>query len=174
MAKLEFGRNLGAAATCRLSEEGLRCFCKYNFETKFARRARSLPSQEGNLMEMMSCLYTFHSTHLPPYTVRSIFLNTVISYTLIFQESSSCFLSLPHLTSTPSGQSYFFLFGYIGLFLFAESRGYFSLQCEAYSLRWLLVLQSTGSRAGGAQLKGYCPLAYGIFLEQGPNLYPLH
>ena len=36
-----------------------------------------------------------------------------------------------------------------GLSLVAESRGYSSLQCAGFSLRWLLLLQSTGSRCMG-------------------------
>ena len=36
-----------------------------------------------------------------------------------------------------------------GLSLFAESRGYSSLRCAGFSLRWLLLLRSTGSRSAG-------------------------
>ena len=36
-----------------------------------------------------------------------------------------------------------------GLSLAAASRGYSSLQCTCFSLRWLLLLQSTGSRHAG-------------------------
>ena len=36
-----------------------------------------------------------------------------------------------------------------GLSLVAASRGYSSLQCVGFSLRWLLLLQSTGSRRTG-------------------------
>ena len=36
-----------------------------------------------------------------------------------------------------------------GLSLVAASRGYSSLRCESFSLHWLLLLQSTGSRCAG-------------------------
>ena len=36
-----------------------------------------------------------------------------------------------------------------GLFLVAASGGYSSLWCAGFSLRWLLLLQSTGSRRAG-------------------------
>ena len=36
-----------------------------------------------------------------------------------------------------------------GLSLVAVSRGYSSLQCAGFSLQWLLLLQSTGSRCAG-------------------------
>ena len=49
---------------------------------------------------------------------------------------------------------YLFILAALGLrccarALFAVSRGYSSLQCEGFSLRWLLLLQSTGSRRVG-------------------------
>ena len=51
---------------------------------------------------------------------------------------------------------YLFIFGCIGssllhagFFLVAASRGYSSLQCAGFSLRWLLLLRSTGSRRVG-------------------------
>ena len=36
-----------------------------------------------------------------------------------------------------------------GLSLVVASRGYSSLQCAGFSLRWFLLLQSTGSRHAG-------------------------
>ena len=39
-----------------------------------------------------------------------------------------------------------------GLSLVAENRGYSSLLCVGFSLRWLLLLRSTGSRAQAQQL----------------------
>ena len=36
-----------------------------------------------------------------------------------------------------------------GLSLVAVSGGYSSLQCEGFSLRWLLLVRSTGSRRAG-------------------------
>ena len=50
---------------------------------------------------------------------------------------------------------YLFIFGCVGFlllytgFLVAASGGYSSLQCAGFSLRWLLLLQSTGSRRVG-------------------------
>ena len=51
---------------------------------------------------------------------------------------------------------YLFIFGCVessvtvrGLSLVAASRGYSSLRCEGFSLRWLLLLPSTGSRRAG-------------------------
>ena len=51
---------------------------------------------------------------------------------------------------------YLFIFGCIGsslrcarFSLVAASRGYYSLQCAGFSLRWLLLLWSTGSRFAG-------------------------
>ena len=56
-------------------------------------------------------------------------------------------------------------------------RGYSSLQCTAFSLLWLLLLRSTGSRHTGSVVvaRGLsCSLACGIFLDQGLNPCPLH
>ena len=91
-----------------------------------------------------------------------------------------------------------------GLSLVAASGGYSSLQCTGFSLRWLLLLWSTGSRhtcfsscgaqaqqllhvgsvvvARGLQSAGLvvvvhglsCSTACGIFLDQGLNPCPLH
>ena len=51
---------------------------------------------------------------------------------------------------------YLFIFGCVGSSLLSvgfslvpESRGYSSLQCSGFSLRWLLLLWSTGSRHVG-------------------------
>ena len=87
LAKLGFRRNLGAAATCKLSEEGLRCFCKYNFWNQIWQKTKvtTIPRRKSDGDDV--CLYTFRSTHLP-YTVRSIFLNTVVSYTFISRKAA--------------------------------------------------------------------------------------
>ena len=78
------------------------------------------------------------------------------------------------------------------LSLVAASGGYSSLRCTGFSLLWLLLLQSTGSRRAGfsscstwaqqLRRKGSvvvvhglsCSVACGIFLDQGSNLCPLH
>ena len=56
-----------------------------------------------------------------------------------------------------------------GLPLVVVSGGYCLLQCPGFLLWWLLLLQSTGSRACGLS----CSLACGIFLDQGLNPCPL-
>ena len=47
-------------------------------------------------------------------------------------------------------KNYLFIFGSVGSLLLAASRGYSSLQCVGFSLQWLLLLQSTGSRHKGS------------------------
>ena len=72
-----------------------------------------------------------------------------------------------------------------GLSLVLASRGFSSLQCVGFSLWWLLLLQSTGSRRAGFGSCGTrasvvvvhrlsCSKACGIFPDQGSNLCPLH
>ena len=76
-----------------------------------------------------------------------------------------------------------------GLSLVAASRGYSSLRCTGFSLWWLLLLWSTGSRRTGfsscgsrAHSKGSvvvahglsCCVVHGIFLDQGSNPCSLH
>ena len=75
-----------------------------------------------------------------------------------------------------------------GLSLVAASRGYSSLWCAGFSLRWLLLLQSTGSRRAGSVVVACglwsagsvvpahgpsCSAACGIFPDQGSNPCPL-
>ena len=57
------------------------------------------------------------------------------------------------------------------------SGGYSSLWCMGFSLQWLLLLQSTGSRHAGFSSCGHglsCSAACGIFPDQGSNPCPLH
>ena len=64
-----------------------------------------------------------------------------------------------------------------GLSLVAASRGYSSLQCVGFSLRWLLLWRSTGSRAQASVVVAHwlsCSTTCGIFLDQGSNPCPLH
>ena len=64
-----------------------------------------------------------------------------------------------------------------GLSLVAASRGYSSLRCTGFSLQWLLLLWSTGSRRAGFSSCGSQAqlfMACGIFPDQGLNLCPLH
>ena len=65
-----------------------------------------------------------------------------------------------------------------GLSQVAMSRGYCSLQCTGFSLQWLLLLQSMGSRHGGFSklwcAGSSCPLVCGIFLDQISNPCHLH
>ena len=66
------------------------------------------------------------------------------------------------------------------LSLVVVSGGYSSLRCAGFSLRWRLLLWSTGSRhvgfsSCGAQLRWLsCSAACGIFPDQGSNPCPLH
>ena len=58
----------------------------------------------------------------------------------------------------------------LGLSLVAASRGYYSLWWAGFSLQWLLLLQSTGSRRAGSVVVTHglsCSVACGIFPEQG-------
>ena len=79
-----------------------------------------------------------------------------------------------------------------GLYLVAASGGYSLLWCAGFSLRWHLLLWSTGSRCTGFSSCGMqsqqlwhagsvvvarglsCSEACGIFLDQGSNPCPLH
>ena len=64
-----------------------------------------------------------------------------------------------------------------GLSLAAVSGGYSALRCTGFSLRWRLLLQSTGSGAWASAVvaKGFsCSAACGVFPDQGSNPCPLH
>ena len=63
------------------------------------------------------------------------------------------------------------------LSLVAASGGYSSLWCTGFSLRWLLLLWTTGSRHTGSVVVAHgpsCSTACGIFPDQGSNPCPLH
>ena len=63
-----------------------------------------------------------------------------------------------------------------GLSLVAASRGCSALRCAGFSLRWLLLLRSTGSRRTGSVIVAHwlsCSVACGIFPDQGSNPCPL-
>ena len=63
------------------------------------------------------------------------------------------------------------------LSLFAASGVYSSLRCVGFSLQWLLLLRSIGSRCVGSVVvvHGFsCSVACEIFLDQGSNPCPLH
>ena len=69
------------------------------------------------------------------------------------------------------------------LYLVAVSRGCSSLWCVGFSLQWLLLLQSMGSRRAGFSSCGSralerrlssCSAACGIFPDEGSNPCPLH
>ena len=64
-----------------------------------------------------------------------------------------------------------------GLSLVAASGVYSSLRCAGFSLWWLLLLRSTGSRHAGSVVVARrlsCSAACGIFPDQGSNPCPLH
>ena len=98
---------------------------------------------------------------------------------------------------------FLFIFGCVGSLLLrglsvvAANGGYFSLWCAGFSLRWILLLGSTGSRRAGFSSCGLrasvvvacglwsagsvvvahglnCSAARGIFPDQGLNPCPLH
>ena len=61
-----------------------------------------------------------------------------------------------------------------GLSLVAESGGYSSLRCAGFSLRWLLQLQSTGSRRRGFSSCGArAQLLRSMWDLPGPGLEPM-
>ena len=63
------------------------------------------------------------------------------------------------------------------VFLAVGCRGYSSLQGTGFSLWWLLLLQSTGSKRLGSVVETHglsCSSACGIFRNQGSNPCPLH
>ena len=77
-----------------------------------------------------------------------------------------------------------FIFGCVGSLLPAACRlslvvvsgGYSSLRCAGFSLRWLLLLRSTGLWSAGSTVVAHglcCSAACGIFLDQGSNPCPL-
>ena len=71
--------------------------------------------------------------------------------------------------------SYLFLFGGSGALLLLV--GFLYLQCVGFSLQWLLLLQSMGSRCMSSGVVVHRlgrSRACGLFLEQGLNLCPLH
>ena len=62
-----------------------------------------------------------------------------------------------------------------GLFLFAASGGYSSLRCVGFSLQWLLLLRSTGSRCTDSVVVAHglsCSVSRGIFPDQGSDPSP--
>ena len=64
-----------------------------------------------------------------------------------------------------------------GLSLVTASEGYSLLRCAGFSLRWRLLLQSTGSRHAGSVVVAHglsCSAACGIFPDQGSIPRPLH
>ena len=61
---------------------------------------------------------------------------------------------------------------HVGFSLVVASGGYSSLQCAGFSLRWLLLLWSTGSRHAGSVVVAHglsCSAPCGIFPGQGLN-----
>ena len=65
----------------------------------------------------------------------------------------------------------------VELSLVVVRRGYSSLWCMRFSLQWILLLQSRGSRCEGSVVVGHglcCPESCGIFPDQGLNPCLLH
>ena len=98
-------------------------------------------------------------------------------------ESAESSSSTPHSLPTPNSQKrvsaspvQMCIPGPGRLSLVAVS-GYSLLWSLGFSLQWLLLLQSTGSRCMGSVVLVHglrCPPACGIFLDQGSNPCPLH
>ena len=59
------------------------------------------------------------------------------------------------------------------LSLVVVSRGYSLLRCAGFSLRWLLLLQSTGSRHMGSSCGAQALLLRGMWDPPGPGLEPV-
>ena len=105
-----------------------------------------------------------------------------------------CELRVTHKFSVRSTEIFFFLRSCCGFFLInffpceifialcglslvVGNRGYSSLQCVGFSLLWLLLWQSTGSRHTGSVVVVHglsCSATCGIFPDQGSNPCPLH
>ena len=76
----------------------------------------------------------------------------------------------------------YFIFGcagslLLGFSLVVVSGSYSSLCCAGFSLQWLLLLQSMGSRLAASVVVAHglsYSMACGIFLDQGSNPCPLH
>ena len=63
------------------------------------------------------------------------------------------------------------------LSLVVVSGSYSLLRCAGFSLWWLLLLRSTGSRCAGSVVVVHglsCSVACGIFPDQGSHPCPLH
>ena len=122
------------------------------------------------------------SIHHPWTRCRSTFLPS------FFTPPSLLFLSWLIISHPPTTFIFFFffkwamllfIFGCAGsslphkLFSSCSAWGLLSSCSACFSLQWLLLLQSTGSRATGSVLVGLrlsCFEACGIFLDQGLNL----
>ena len=117
----------------------------------------------------------------PPLTTLGVALFChILSHFLKELSKKSLIMSFNLYRSLPSSESFFRLHWVFiaarGLSLVATSGGYSSLRCSGFSLRWLLLLRSTGSRRVGSVVvaRGLsCSVACGIFLDQGSNLCPL-
>ena len=105
-------------------------------------------------------------------------------YVLLFSKSVACFCQF---------LDDFFVFFFFNLYLLFLAvlalhcctrlslsvviRGSSPLRCEGFSLWWLFLLQSTGSRLTALVTVPHglsCSSECGIFLDQGSNLCPLH
>ena len=100
-----------------------------------------------------------HLHRKPPYLLRIGLISVSVTLANIW----GCGFSYVLPVNTPSGTNFLFFFFYKfiylwlhwifvaarGLSLVMASGGYSSLRCAGFSLRWLLLWQSTGSRHAG-------------------------
>ena len=109
---------------------------------------------------------------------RLIHLSACISISLLFMAKefsivyTTFYLSIYQLMDILFFFLIYFLFIYFwlhwifvavhGLSLVAASRGYSLLRCAGFSLQWLLLLQSTGSRHGGFSSCGSWALEHSL------------
>ena len=116
---------------------------------------RVVPRSQGQTAQLQSSLPPLLQSEASP----SPLLLLVLTDVLDVLTGDACATSLPptaHLLFFFSFILFIFIFGCFGSLLLcagfslvAASRGYSSLQCVDFSWRWLLLLQSTGSRLTG-------------------------
>ena len=154
-------------------------------------------------MFIRECLSDFSAIKLTDKYL--VLINKQLTCSLCGDNSENMQISVPHRAFIH--WFYFYLFIYLWLrwvfvaahrlSLVAASRGYSSLQCMGFSLWWLFLLWSTGSRSMGFSSCGTwvsscgsrasqsagsvvvvhglsCSVACGIFPDQGSKPCPLH